>query len=74
MSKGIFSFYDYVYNYTTINTITFKEIFNDRLRDLNQNILSSKRLMEDLRINGNYEYTLFRSTYLDYFRLRMNMN
>lgn len=74
MSKGIFSFYDYVYNYTTINTMMFKEIFNDRLKNLNQNIVSSKRLMEDLQIDGNYEYTLFRSTYLDYFRLRMNMN
>jgi hypothetical protein len=51
----------------------FKEIFNDRLKNLNKNLVSSKRLMEDLEITGNYEYILFRSTYLDYFRLRMNM-
>jgi hypothetical protein len=73
MSKDVFSFADYVNNYTTINTKMFKEIFGDRLKKVGENVISSKRLIEDLCINGNFEYTLFRSTYLDYFRIRLLM-
>lgn len=73
MSRDSMSFKEYIQNYSTDNIKIFKEIFNNRLHKMSDT-LSSKQLIRELDIVLNGEFIIFRTTYMDFFKLRLNRN
>ena len=72
MSKDYFTFSDYINNYTTRNTTLFKNTFKERLNIING--MCSKNIIRQLKISSYREYNVFKTTYFDYFRYKMNRN
>lgn len=71
MSKDTLSFLEYINNYNTNNVNMFKTIFCDRIGRIKNSSKSSKRIMNDIGINGHFEFVLFKNTYMDFFTYRM---
>lgn len=71
MSKDNLTFKDYIYNYVTSNTLTFGNIFSERL-DKIKTTSSSKSIIQDLSIDNNFEMNIFKNTYMDYFRKKFD--
>mgnify|MGYP000730878161 FL=1 len=70
MSKDNLTFKDYIYNYVTSNTLTFCNIFSERLDKIKTT--SSKSIIQDLSIDNNFEMYVFKNTYMDYFRKKFD--
>ena len=70
MSKDNLTFKDYIYNYVTSNTLTFGNIFSERLDKIKTT--SSKSIIQDLSIDNNFEMYVFKNTYMDYFRKKFD--
>jgi len=70
MSKDNLTFKDYIYNYVTSNTLTFCNIFSERLDKIKTT--SSKSIIQDLSIDNNFEMDVFKNTYMDYFRKKFD--
>jgi hypothetical protein len=74
MSRQVILFFDYIHNYATDNTTNFKRVFKNRLSNIENKSGSSKCLINSLYITQRYEFKLFKMTYMDYFRMRMNVD
>ena len=70
MSNDNLTFKEYVYNYVTSNTVTFGNIFSERLDKIKTT--SSKSIIQDLSIDNNFEMDVFKNTYMDYFRKKFD--
>ena len=73
MTKSKFTFRDYIQNYVTENICVFKETFKNYLDRIPDQIISSKRLIQNLEINNHFDFLLFRNTYLDYYRMKLEV-
>jgi len=71
MTKESLSFKEYIQNYSSDNITTFNNIFDNRLHKMS-NTSSSKKLMQDLCVSTNIEFIVFRKTYLDFYKKRLN--
>ena len=66
-----FSFKFYVKNYKNMEIYNFNEYFKERLENLPDKTISSKKIYELLNISDDYERLLFRRVFLKYFKEKM---
>jgi hypothetical protein len=71
MTKESLCFREYIENYENDNVYIFKDVFGNRLQNMS-NTSSSKKLMGELDITNNGEFIIFRTTFLDFFKLRLH--
>lgn len=71
MTKESLCFREYIENYDNDNVYIFKDVFGNRLQNMS-NTSSSKKLMGELDITNNGEFIIFRTTFLDFFKLRLH--
>lgn len=74
MSKDILSFYKYITSHSNDNINIFKNIFYSKIESLPDKIVSSKYLIEYLEIQSKLEFDIFKNTFLDYFKYKLNSN
>lgn len=73
MSRELYTFYYYVNTVNNTNAEMFRITFGNRLKNMSDTG-SSKKFMKELNISSHYDRVLFRRTYMDYFRSRMDRN
>jgi hypothetical protein len=73
MSKTKLTFYDYIHSISTSYDVnTLKMVFGERVFKIPNRILSSKYLMENLGVNSDFEFRIFKNAYMEYFRVFLN--
>lgn len=72
MSKDICTFCNYIMNNSSDNITQFKITFRDRLDNIPNKMVSSKYLMNVLKPLSIPDSKIFKETYLDYFRTKLN--
>jgi hypothetical protein len=72
MSIEIYTFYNYINSNVSNNITNFKNVFSDKINKLPDKIISSKSLIKHLDIKTNVEFKIFKNTFLDYFKSKLN--
>ena len=71
MSKQILTFYNYINSNSNNKIDIFTQTFNNKINLLPHKIVSSKFLIKHLQINSQFEMTIFKNVFLDYFKYKL---
>lgn len=66
------SFVSYISIHNTDITNNFKNLFNNEINHLPNKCLSSKRIRNILNIDSNEKDVVFKQTFLEYFKWKLN--
>lgn len=69
-----FSFKYYLKNYENAETYNFKDCFKEKINMLPEKIVSSKKILELLDINDNFEKKIFQNVFSKYFKEKILKN
>lgn len=72
MSIETYTFYNYINSNVSNNITSFKNVFSNKINKLPDKIISSKSLIKHLDIKTNVEFKIFKNTFLDYFKSKLN--
>lgn len=72
MSIETYTFYNYINSNVSNNITSFKNVFSNKINKLPDKIISSKSLIKHLDIKTNLEFKIFKNTFLDYFKSKLN--
>ena len=73
MSRDKLTFYGYITNYNTTNISNFLELFENKIENIPDKMVSSKYLIQLLNINTNTIYfDIFQKVFMEYFKLILN--
>lgn len=66
------TFYNYITNNSSDNITLFRNIYQDKIYDLPDKIVSSKYLINYLKIQDTYKFKIFKDVFSDYFKYKLN--
>lgn len=69
-----FSFKYYISNYRNIEIYNFNCYFKNRINEIPNRTVSSKKIMEILNINNEIEKVLFRNAFMKYFKEKLYLD